>query len=220
MIDAESWTVWEPEHDGEPSFPQAAASNSWQETEEGRQHNTVHTVQQLPFLCLSASVSVCMFSVIHLNSYSGGGLTPTCTLLTHWLADTNTHTHTKTNLALCHTVRAVCCHVVNGKIMFPTSNAVLCVYLCEEVVCVVLSLSNYLLQPSDNNGGLIKAKPGGVYTLVVRWQLPPCPESINRTGMMAPTWHMTHRETQSVFSWLCIKQKLFAHCLPLVQLSA
>lgn len=40
-------------------------------------------------------------------------------------------------------------------------------------MCVVLFLSNYLLQPLDNNGGLIKAKPGGVYRLVL--QLPNLP---------------------------------------------
>lgn len=44
----------------------------------------------------------------------------------------------------------------------------LCVYICVRKLsvcaCVGPSLSNYLLQPSDNNGGLIKAKPGGAYT--------------------------------------------------------
>lgn len=64
--------------------------------------------------------------------------------------------------------------------MFATSNAAF-VYVCEKVVCMCVcmrmcmggacmcactcvSFSNYLLQPSDNNGGLIKAKPGGVCT--------------------------------------------------------
>ena len=91
-----------------------------------------------------------------------------------------TLTHTKTNIVLCHAVCAVCCDVSHIKYCF--------VCICVRMVCmsVVISPSNYLLQPSDNNGGLIKAKPGGVYTLVLCRQLPLCPQSTNRTGMMVP----------------------------------
>lgn len=54
---------------------------------------------------LSVYLSSCMFSFK--NRQSRGGLT----LMIHWLADT--HSHTKTNTALCHAVRSVCRHVVN-----------------------------------------------------------------------------------------------------------
>lgn len=42
------------------SFSQSVVSNNWQETQEGSRHNTVQKAQQLPSLCLSALVSVCV----------------------------------------------------------------------------------------------------------------------------------------------------------------
>lgn len=84
---------------------------------------------------------------------------------------------------------------VSQSFAVPTSKT-----LCEGTPGAPLPtpFSNYLLQPSLNNEGLIKAKPGGVYTSLLRWQLPPCPQSANRTRIMAPIWPRHTRRRRGV----------------------
>lgn len=58
-------------------------------------------------------------------------------------------------------VRARTCVCAPARVCVWGVHVCACACVCA---CTCVSFSNYLLQPSDNNGGLIKAKPGGVCT--------------------------------------------------------
>lgn len=58
----------------------------------------------------------------------------------------------------------VCVHVCARMRMYVCACTCMCMGGACMCACTCVSFSNYLLQPSDNNGGLIKAKPGGVCT--------------------------------------------------------
>lgn len=83
--------------------------------------------------------------------------------------------HIRACMCMCTCVRAPACVCVWGgacmcvhvrvcvRLHVCVCGACMCVRVCV-CACTCVSFSNYLLQPSDNNGGLIKAKPGGVCT--------------------------------------------------------
>lgn len=76
------------------------------------------------------------------------------------------HTCVHVHVCVCVGGACMCVHVrvcVRLHVCVCVGRACVCMCVCV-CACTCVSFSNYLLQPSDNNGGLIKAKPGGVCT--------------------------------------------------------